>query len=107
MSEAAEERAREKERKQPLQVYSDELCITISVGATTLAFAAKNIPNTGWAADAVTIANEEVFLRAVLKELQRESVEDGLTLVHRMVDAAILRAIEQGCEGVSLKGHDA
>lgn len=80
--------------------------LRVSIGKSILAIAATAIPNTGWDEGALKITDKEAFAKAVLHELRREE-EDGTTLVHRMLDKAMLRAIEQGCEGVELKGHDA
>lgn len=38
-----------------------------------------------------------------MSELHREA-EDGTTLVHRMFDAAIRGAVEQGAEGIRIPG---
>ena len=47
------------------------------------------------------VTNTKVFSDAVLSELRSEQ-EDGTTLVHVMLDAAVLEAVEQGAEGVKL-----
>ena len=47
------------------------------------------------------VTNQRVFRDAVLWELEQEE-EDGSNMVHRMVDQAILNAVEMGCEGIEL-----
>lgn len=47
------------------------------------------------------VTNTKVFSDAVLSELQAET-DDGSTLVDLMVDEAIIKAIEEGAEGVKL-----
>ena len=51
-------------------------------------------------ASASVVSDADVFGREVCRAMNDEA-EDGSTLVTRMVDAAIERAVEGGCEGVS------
>lgn len=95
----AGERFQDVAKGQPLEVEIFEGVLRITIGVSTLGFAAKHIPNTGWDEDHLKVTDESVFAEEILRELQREQ-ENGTTLVHRMLDQATLRAIEQGCEGV-------
>ena len=45
------------------------------------------------------IIDAPTFMAEVLRQLNDES-EDGSTLVHKMFDAAINEALEQGAEGI-------
>jgi predicted RNA-binding Zn-ribbon protein involved in translation (DUF1610 family) len=52
------------------------------------------------------VDDEDVFCQEVFKELQNEE-EDGSTSAHRILDEAILAAIDNGCEGVDLELFEA
>src|SRR5574343_127048 len=78
--------------------------IEISIGKKILAFADENHP-TLWSDQednepVVKITDHELFMDEVWRELNREE-EDGSTLVTRMLDKAIERAIEGGCDGIN------
>ena len=47
------------------------------------------------------VTNTKVFSDAVLWQLELES-EDGSNSIHLMIDAAIIEAVEQGCDGIKL-----
>lgn len=47
----------------------------------------------------LTIADPQAFAKEVCRELNQEE-EDGTTPVHRMLDAVMIEAVEQGCEGI-------
>jgi len=83
VGEAAEERAKAAEMKQPLKVeiYGGELSITI--GLDTLAFAVQQ--GFHWEPDRFTISDPEEFAKDVLRQLERED-ESGSTMVHRMLE---------------------
>lgn len=85
----------------PIQVVFDKRSgIGIFVGGNLMEFAAVNGPFfNGPGLPALKITNLEDFMRAVAKELIRDD-EDGSTLVTRMLDTALVRAIESGCDGV-------
>jgi hypothetical protein len=46
------------------------------------------------------VTDAELFARALVRELNKDD-EQGTTRIHRMLDAAMNEAIEQGAEGVS------
>lgn len=83
--------------------------LVISIGVNLLANALELGPElshydeaTGeWSHPKVTDA--VVFAREIAIELEREE-EDGTTPVHRMLDAAALKAIESGALGIRLPG---
>lgn len=74
--------------------------LTIQVSRKILAFAANNHPDL-WDGDRQTfkVTNIAEFAKEVASALNDEG-EDGSTPVTRMLDAAILHAIEQGSEHV-------
>jgi hypothetical protein len=45
------------------------------------------------------VTDPVVFVHEIVRAINEEE-EDGSTLLTRMLDAAILRAVEDGCEGV-------
>lgn len=81
--------------------------IEILIGKKILSFAAENHPAFYDGQDddqpVLKITNHDLFMNEVWRELNREE-EDGSTLVTRMLDDAIEKAIESGCAGVD---HDA
>ena len=87
----------------PLTVALDGELVIIRVGTRTLATALEAGPileNGGG-----KITDPAKFAAAIVEELQGEA-EDGTTLVHEMFDAAAVRAIENGCDGVSFPGDN-
>lgn len=88
----------------PLRAAYVDGVLDMRVGAKTFRFAAENHPDL-WdeclprGAPNVTITDLDAFARAVIGEINRED-EDGSTLLTRMLDKAILAAVENGCEGV-------
>ena len=91
-------------KDQPLRVGLGGGLVTISIGVSTLCNALKGGP--AFETDSEEepeITDEDVFVRAVLEELEREE-EDGSNRVHRMFDAAAEEAISQGAEGVRFPG---
>jgi hypothetical protein len=46
------------------------------------------------------VTDAELFAKALVRELNKDD-EQGTTRIHRMLDAAMEEAIEQGAEGVS------
>jgi hypothetical protein len=52
--------------------------------------------------DCFKVTDAEAFARDLVAELNREE-EDGTTPVHRMFDAVIQGAIENGAEGVEIE----
>lgn len=55
--------------------------------------------------DGSRVTHTKTFSDAVLREMQQEE-EDGTTLVHAMLDQAVIRAIEEGADGVKLAEDD-
>jgi len=80
--------------------------IVIGIGQKVLQFSAEFHPVLRDADNpdepAVKITDAAVFAKEVVAQLNRES-EAGSTLVTRMLDEAILAAVENGCEGVDHK----
>lgn len=81
--------------------------IDLSLGIGTLRHAAENHPDL-YNPDkpnepAVDVTDATEFAMVVVEEINRED-EEGNTLLTRMIDKAILQAVENGCEGVN---HDA
>lgn len=78
--------------------------LTIRIGVGTLAHAAAHHPEfwdgeSGLDKPNIPVTDKLIFARAVLMELQDEE-EDGTTMLHRLFDEAMKRAVENGCEGV-------
>jgi hypothetical protein len=46
------------------------------------------------------ITDAPLFARDVIRELNRENPDNGVTAIHRLFDAAMIAAIEDGAEGV-------
>jgi hypothetical protein len=89
-----------------LSVEIDNAVLKISIGVSVLCFAAtlgpyfdRIVAEAGGAE--IRITDENSFAAAILHELRREK-EDGTTLVHRMLDEAAERAVEDGAEGIEL-----
>lgn len=78
------------------------------MGVIFLRMPIENIPAVvegAWASGAVKSRFKVIDANAFAQELCRilnEESEDGTTLVHKMFDAAINRAIEYGAEGIEL-----
>lgn len=89
----------------PLRVAVEDGRLVIEIGLDTLKFCAENHP-AFWDGESddtkpnIPVNDAVVFGREVCRAMNDEG-EDGSTLVTRMVDAAIERAVEGGCEGVS------
>lgn len=80
--------------------------LVVSIGIDTLAVAVQYMPQLGEAFDEVEgkeieneITDADKLAAAIVEALDDEE-EDGTTLVHRMLDKAALRAIENGAEGI-------
>lgn len=94
-----------------LEIVDGELSIRIGVSA--LCFAAVHAPyfDKAWARDESggkypVVLDEDAFAKAILSQLTRELGEDGLTLVHQMIDRAAEFAYENGARGISVPGDD-
>ena len=82
--------------------------IEMGIGMQALCFAAEQHPDlwdgeSPYSVPVVKITDVQTFAVEVAREINRES-ENGSTLLTRMLDAAIAKAVEGGCEGVD---HDA
>lgn len=92
----------------PLRCEEKDGAIDMGVGRDVLRFAAEQHPYF-YDPDArpegpnIKITDAKVFANEVVQEINRES-EIGDTLLTAMLDEAIKRAVENGCEGVD---HDA
>lgn len=78
-----------------IDVIGDRL--VISIGLNTLVHAVTHGADFD---DEVTITDPDLFVQEVINELEWEE-EDGTTLIHRALDTAANKAIDNGCEGVS------
>lgn len=86
----------------PLNCKAVDGALDMRIGTKILAFAAENHPDL-WDAEKdrgrFKVTDPVAFAQEVERALNRES-EDGSTMLTRMLDAAVLEAIEQGGEGV-------
>lgn len=87
-----------RERSQVLDVSVRDGLLTISVGVECLGNAVEYMPDTDLFPK-VTAA--DLFASELAAVLEQED-ESGATLVQRMLDAAAVRAIEDGARGVVL-----
>lgn len=71
--------------------------IDMFIGTKTLRFAAERHPSV----PGISITSLPEFAKAIVYQLNRED-EIGTTPLQRLLDAAIVRAIESGCEGVEV-----
>lgn len=71
--------------------------LVVKVDPEALRFAAENHPD--FEDLSFTVSDIDVFSRDVAKEINAED-EDGSTLLTRMLDDAIRKAVENGSEGV-------
>ncbi|GAB4059934.1 hypothetical protein [Uliginosibacterium sediminicola] len=78
--------------------------IDMQVSIGTLRFAAENHPDfwdgvSGASVPNIKVTDAQEFAKAVAQVINDEA-EDGSTLLTRMLDKAIAKAVESGCEGV-------
>ena len=78
--------------------------IEMGIGMRTLCFAAEQHPDfwdgvSGISVPNIKITDVQEFAHAVVAAINEEA-EDGSTLLTRMLDKAIAKAVESGCEGV-------
>ena len=83
-------------RKLPLDVRIAHGQLIISVGVETLCHAVSEGRRYGMGE--INITDSHMFVSALMNELTDEE-EDGSTLIHRMLDEAATKAIENGAEG--------
>ncbi|TVV75565.1 hypothetical protein [Sphingomonas solaris] len=72
--------------------------LLISIGTGLLVHAVTN-GSDFWDEVELVVTDPEAFAAAIAAELEHEE-EDGTTPVHRMLDKAAERAVENGCDGV-------
>jgi len=97
-----------KDDQMPLRCKAVGGDIEMGVGMNVLAFAAENHPDfwdgeSGLDVPNIKITDRQEFARAVADAINDEA-EDGSTLLTRMLDAAIAKAVEDGCDGVDHDG---
>lgn len=82
--------------------------IDMGIGMGTLCFAAENHPDfwdgvSGISVPNIKITDVQEFALEVARAINDEA-EDGSTLLTRMLDKAIAKAVESGCEGAHYEG---
>jgi hypothetical protein len=93
-----------KDDEMPLRCDAVGSGIEMGIGMKVLGFAAENHPDfwdgeSGLDVPNIKITDVQEFALAVAEAINDEA-EDGSTLLTRMLDAAIAKAVEDGCEGV-------
>lgn len=86
----------------PLRCTIQNKSLVIEVGLDVLKFCTEHHPELyedELDKGRYVVTDIAVFIEAVVDELHKEE-EDGSTLIHRMLDRAILDAISNGAEGV-------
>lgn len=77
--------------------------LVIRIPAKTLAVAADAAFNEAFGEPhKLVITDQTVFASEVVRMLEHEE-EDGTTLVHKMLDQAMVAAAEDGCDGLEEK----
>jgi hypothetical protein len=89
----------------PLRCEARGGAIDMFVGNKTLRFAAENHDELWDGTSGADVPNVKItsmpsFAQAVVNQINKEA-EDGSTLLTRMLDKAILQAVESGCEGIA------
>jgi len=80
----------------PLRCEAIDGAIEMGIGVNVLAFAAEQHPEFE---EGIKIINISDFAKEVVLAINDES-EDGSNLLTRMLDEAIKKAVEGGCDGV-------
>lgn len=86
-------------RKKSLEIRIDGDQLQISIGIDTLCFAVEvglnaDLEKVKWA-----ITDNDLFVKSIMRRLEDEE-EDGTTPIHRTLDTAARKALEQGDEGI-------
>lgn len=81
------------DRDGPLRSIIEKDSIVIKIGKGTIAFCAEQADNLGFTE--LEVVNVDQFAKDVICAMNHES-EDGSTLITRMLDKAIVGAIEDG-----------
>ena len=89
----------QKNKKPCGEAFLERGVIVIRLPVKNLPLVLQATPGVGDGQPWYTVTDAEAFSKDLLHELNRED-EIGCTRVHRMFDAAILEAIEQGAEGI-------
>lgn len=98
------DRARSKYRSPYPVAAIHAMSLRMEISKDQLLFAAENHPDfwdgkSGMDVPNLKITDFHVFVLDFIKEINREA-EDGSTMLTRMLDTAIRKAVESGCEGV-------
>lgn len=91
------------QRTEPLNVAIVDGRLEITMGVETFKTAVQYGPDFGNISDPeeIDVYDPDTFANEVLRCLEAEE-EDGTTVIHRMLDRAIERAVEHGAEGIRL-----
>lgn len=79
-------------------IEADQIVIRVPILAVP--FAASVAFDEAYGEHGYSVTDAAEFARAIVGELRAEE-EDGTTLVHRMLDKASTRALENGAEGIA------
>jgi len=90
-------------REQQLEIKVINGVLSITIGIDVLCNSLEYGVDRYFTED-VKIVDNDLFLDDFVRELSCEE-EDGTTLVHRMLDNAAYKAIENGANGVTLDGE--
>ena len=101
-----------KQADAPLSVKVTDGRLVISIGISTLAFAAQEC-NYCYSYDQTVndfvhhmkVTDPLLFAKELVTELQEED-EEGTTSVHLMIDKAVEQAVENGARGFNWDGQD-
>lgn len=89
------------------EVVGDELVIRVPVGAlakaTEIMLPDLLMIDPSEHSDPVKVTDALVWAEAVVDALTEEE-EDGATRINRMFDDAFMHAVEQGADGIEVKG---
>ena len=83
-----------------LTVELNKTSLVIRVPIGVLRMGAPHAWDQAWGEHQFFVSDQLIFAGEVRAELEREE-EDGTTLVHRMLDKAMVEAAEQGGEGIA------
>lgn len=86
-----------------IEIVDGAILITVPLSALRTAAAVAFDEAWGVEQHDIRVIDSSMFAADVLRELEAED-EDGTTLVHQMLDRAMIRAVEQGSEGISYNG---
>jgi hypothetical protein len=81
------------------KIEGDEIVIRIPIAAIAHATEVACDEEYGFELHQIKVTDSSVFANEILAELVRES-EDGTTRIDKMLDGAVIEAIEQGAAGI-------